>query len=88
MGKYSGRARKNDDVRRSEVEALLGKILSFGFPSESPGIVELRCIFDDFAERGIGASGAVHLPEFKVSIIYKLSTQTHIVSDALIRKTG
>ena len=88
MGKSSGKTWKHDDVRRIEAETLLGKILSFGFPLESPGIVELRCIFDDFAERGIGASGAVHLPEFKVAVIYKLSTQTHIVSDALIRKTG
>jgi hypothetical protein len=88
MGKSSGKTKKHDDVRRSEAETLLGKILSFGFPSESPGIVELRCIFDDFSERGIGASGTIHLPEFKVSVVYKLSTQTHIVSDALIRKTG
>ena len=88
MGRTSRKTRKRDDVRRSEAETLLGKILSFGFPLESPGIVELRRIFDDFAERGIGASGAVHLPEFKVSVAYKLSVQSHVVSDAVIRKTG
>ena len=88
MGKSSGKTRKHEDVRRSEASTLLEKIMSFGFPSDAPGIVELRRLFDDFSSNGTGASGVVHLPDFKVDIAYKLSVQTHVVSDAVIRKTG
>jgi len=82
------KSKKSDSARRTEAETLMEKIMSIGFPEEDPGIVELKRLFDDFAEHGIGGSGAVRLPEFKVSVLYKLSVQPHIVSDAIIRKTG
>ena len=86
--KSNEKPKKSDSARRTEAETLMEKIMSIGFPTEDPGIVELKRLFDDFADNGIGGSGAVHLPEFKVSILYKLSVQPHIVSDAIIRKTG
>lgn len=80
------KASKPAAEREREASAIRDKLLSIGFPVEHEGVRKVLHALQQFADEGVGSSGTVPLPDWKVCARYKLSLQPHVVSELHITK--
>lgn len=71
--------------RLAEVAALYRQLDGLGLSPEFPGIRQFREIANAFVRDGTGASGRIPLPEAGRTLVYRLTTQPHLVSDVVLR---
>jgi len=68
------REEKTKEERERDINQLRTKILSIGFPLQSPGIVELFKHFDEYVKDGVTWSGKIPLHGFQRECEVRLTT--------------